>query len=161
MNSNYHWEAIMHERHNDLRRMMEMEIETMREILANMHQEEVSLVQKDKTAWSHVIQERSNLMEKLGDLREKRLSTTEDLKKIFFPQGNTETITFEEIIPCQGEESCDLLILRDQITALIDRLHLQHSRNEALFYLSNAELETSPAPKKQKNRIATLPPEEL
>jgi hypothetical protein len=158
MNSNYHWEAIMHERHNDLRRMMEMEIDTMREILANMHQEEVSLVQKDKATWSHVIQERSNLMEKLGDLREKRLSTTEELKKIFFPQGSVDTIAFEDIIPL---ENCDLLILRDQITALIDRLHLQHSRNEALFYLSNAELETIPAPKKQKNRIATLPPEEL
>jgi hypothetical protein len=141
------------EAHAGLQHNMQQEIETMREILANMHQEEVTLIQKDKHAWSQIMEERSHLLNQLNTIRKARLEATQKLESI--AGGPLETA-----LPFQDENSCETLFLHDQLLALIDRLNLQNSRNEALFHISNTQPHLLPEPLKPKTSIATIPPKE-
>ena len=132
---------------------MKREIETMREILANMHEEEMSLIRKDKNSWSLVMQKRTHLLAQLNDVRKVRLEATQKLESL--AGGN-----LEKSLLATDENSCETLFLRDQMLALIDRLNLQNSCNEALFYIFNAKLQPVPEPVKAKTSIATIPPKE-
>lgn len=151
------------ETHAELQQSMKQEIETMREILANMHQEELSLMSKDKTAWAHIMEERSKLIARLSDLRDLRLQATLKLQSLAFPQGGTDEIPLEKLLPAEEASSCETLFLRDQMMALLDRLNLQSNRNELLNNISERqEPALAPQPKKKKSKIsvATLPPKE-
>jgi hypothetical protein len=141
------------EAHAQLQQSMKREIETMREILANMHEEEMSLIRKDKHSWSLVMQKRTQLLAQLNDVRKVRLEATQKLESI---AGDS----LEKSLPATDENSCETLFLRDQMLALIDRLNLQNSCNEALFYIFNANLQPVPVPAKAKTSIATIPPKE-
>ena len=150
------------EMHEKLQQSMKKEIETMREVLANMHQEEQSLLINDKSSWSRVMEERSALILRLSDLREERLHTTEKLQLMAFPQGVPEDVPLEDLFPPQDLLSCETLTLRDQLMALVERLNLQSGRNEILFNLSQHPMREEPQvqPHKPKISIATLPPKE-
>ena len=157
---------IWKETHDQLQQSMKKEIETMREILANMHQEELSLISKDKTAWAHVMEERSKLIAQLSDLRDSRLQATQKLQSLAFPQGIPDEIPLDQLLPAEDAASCETLFLRDQMMALVERMNLQNNRNELLGNISERRESSQPAlqpvPKKKKNKIsiATLPPKE-
>jgi hypothetical protein len=147
------------ELHTKLQEVMKREIEMMRQLLANLHQEEMFIVRKDKTYWNQLMEERAALISQLSELREYRLSTTanlESMAKISYPN-----IPLEEVLPRNDENSWEILALRDQILALLDRMNLQSSRNEMLVQLELHQAHLEPLPeKKMKISIATLPPEE-
>ena len=159
-------QEIWKETHTVLQQSMKKEIETMREILANMHQEEASLISRDKTAWAQVMDERSKLLARLGDLRDTRLQATQKLQTLACPHGTSEEIPLENLLPMDDESSCETLFLRDQMMALLDRMNLQNNRNDLLSRISerpeSLQPQLQPQPKKRKNKIsvATLPPKE-
>jgi hypothetical protein len=159
-------QEVWRQTHAELQQSMKKEIETMREILANLHQEELSLMSKDKIAWAHVIEERAKLLSQLSDLRDSRLQTTLKLQSLAFPQGSPGDVPLEQLLPAEDASSCETLSLRDQMVALLDRLNLQSNRNELLSTISERH-EQAPVlqqeqPKKKKSKIsvATLPPKE-
>jgi len=158
---------IWAETHTQLQQSMKKEIEAMREILANMHQEELSLLLNDRKTWAQVMEERAALIARLSDLRDSRLLATEKLESLTFPQGKPEEVPLEQLLPPEDENSCETLFLRDQMVALIDRMNLQSNRNELLSNLSEShqrhpqpEMQAAPKAKKSKISIATLPPKE-
>lgn len=155
------------ETHTQLQQSMKKEIEAMREILANMHQEELSLLLNDRKTWAQVMEERAALIARLSNLRNSRLQATEKLEELAFPQGKPVEILLEQILPPEDATTCETLFLRDQMMALVDRMNLQSNRNELLSNLpenqqhpSQAEVQPTSKPKKGKISIATLPPKE-
>jgi hypothetical protein len=138
------------ETHTELQNLMKQEIEAMRNLLGNMHQEEVFILQKNQHYVKELMEERLHLISTLSLIRQNREDATEKLASMVdLPHSN-----LEELLPPENENSWEIISLRDQIAALLDRINLQSSRNEMLVHLEAYQ----PAPqKKKKISIATLP----
>lgn len=142
---------------------MQKEIHLMRELLSNMHQEEISLTMLDRSSWNVTMQERFPLIQSLSRLREKRDFITSKV-------GDGKIIPSEKNFPSNEEERCEILYLSDQIIALIEKMNLQQSKNINLFsryenfYLTPSSFSARPldaktpfVPIKYKAAIATIP----
>lgn len=92
---------------------LKREIELMRELLANLHEEELALLERNQRRWFEIMQIRSDQIVLLRDLRIERFS-----------------LALRERI----SEDCSLISLIDQMIALNERINLQNCRNEALFH---------------------------
>jgi len=144
--------------HTDLQNLMKKEIDTMRQLLSNLHQEEMLIVQKETSYLNQLMEERGHLIEQLSYLREDRIAATGILEAI---NNSYPNVPLEELLPLDNDNSCELLALRDQMLALLDRMNLQCSRNEMLTQLARHQAAPQPLPaKKAKISIATLPPED-
>lgn len=99
------------------------EIELMREVLSNLHQEELALLENDRKKWTAVMEQRSDHVLNLKQIRNERMSYA------------------EELLPVFEEGSCEILSKLDQIFALVDRMNLQNCRNEVLFEQSKQKQE--------------------
>lgn len=106
---------------------LKIEIELMRELLSNLHQEELALLENDKHRWAAVMGERSDHVLNLKEIRRKRIQATEELAKLSASLGK------KEILPLHEEASCEILSKLDQVFALLERINLQNCRNDALF----------------------------
>ncbi len=138
---------------------MRKEIEIMREILGNMHQEEYFLLSGDKVSRDHVVEERSLLLKRFNDIRQKRIFNTEALESLSFPNGDLEKVSLEECLLQSDENSCETLLLRDQLVAIFNRMTIQNSRNQLLCKLSQHQSlsASQPQPVKKKIIIETIP----
>lgn len=147
---------IWNETHDQLKVAMQKEIGIMREILGNMHQEEMSLLINDRASWNHVMQERSHLIERLSYLRVERLEATKKIEEMISPNDKTKKITLEDMLPTEDENSCEILSLRDQLMALMERINFQSCHNEALYHQVEHHLDLSYHP--QYNQIQAASP---
>lgn len=144
--------------HTDLQNLLKKEIDTMRQLLGNLHQEEMLIVQKETSYLNQLMEERGHLIEQLSYLRQDRIAATGVLEAV---NNSCPNVPLEELLPPDNENSCEVLALRDQMLALLDRMNLQCSRNEMLIHLANHQPAPQPLPaKKAKISIATLPPED-
>lgn len=117
--------------HNALRDNLESEIRLTRELLSNMHQEEVSLILQDPGTWNQVIQLRFQMLEKLGSLRTRRIETTQKIEKLV-STSSSKAPTLEEILPPGEEITAEILSMSDQLMALTERMNRQQSQNQRL-----------------------------
>lgn len=129
------------EAHIKLKISMQKEIGIMREILANMHSEELSLMLNDRGSWNYVMQERAQLVERLSYFRVARLEATKKIRELVHGQDPNSPATVDELLPAQEENSCEILSLRDQMMALMEKINFQNCRNEALFYQVEHQLD--------------------
>jgi len=113
--------------HLDLNASLEKEIHLMREILANLHQEELALLESDFQRFEEIMAERSDFILQLKQQRQARMDTTAILTKIAVEQQRLE------LLPPEEESSCEVLTKLDQLIALSERTNLQNCRNDALF----------------------------
>jgi hypothetical protein len=154
----------------ELKECMKKEIGLMREVLANMHQEEVALIMFDKSGWTRTLQERFPLMQDLSSLRLKRDETVKIMMNHFQMHHEEKKIPMEKIFPSNHEDSCEILYLSDQILALVARMNAQNTKNEVLTkkydlyapHVQNAfnEWTRDPFPsRKIKTSLATIPQE--
>ncbi len=107
-----HWEML----HSQLQEEMQREVYLMRELLSNMHQEEISLMLNDKGSLQQILQQRSFLLEKLSGLRINKLETLKEIEHI-----NPYFTTPLEINS-----------LGDQLSCLTEKVHRQTSSNQRL-----------------------------
>lgn len=112
-----------HTLHNYLKDGLEKEIRLTRELLSNMHQEEVSLMLSDPGCLNQILELRSQIVEKLSSLRLFRLETTQKIEKLVV------STALEEILPPSDEISTEILSLSDQLMALTERMNRQQSQN--------------------------------
>jgi flagellar biosynthesis/type III secretory pathway chaperone len=162
-------QKIWSETHGELKTSMQKEIDVMREILANMHQEEMSIVRHDKLAWDQIMRDRFLMIQRLSIFRTARMEATQKLETLASLDHQGKKVTIEQILPPSNEDSCEILLLLDQILALTVRMNRQNSRNETLFEQSQHSVENplslhyaDPASKistehKRKNSVATYP----
>ncbi len=113
-----------------LKLAMQKEVNLMRELLANMHQEEMSLLMNDAPNWQKVMEERSEMILRLSHLRKQR-----DQMAIQFQElSKYKSKKLFEILKAGDELSGEILSLLDQILALTERTNLQNCRNDFLFH---------------------------
>ncbi|NGX59958.1 MAG: hypothetical protein KR126chlam3_01118 [Chlamydiae bacterium] len=117
--------------HKTLNSSLKMEISMMREVLANLHQEELSLLENDHAAWAKVMCQRSEQIVLLRSHRFSRMDATVELTKC------AVLLEKKEMLPHNEESSCEILSKLDQLIALLDRINLQNCRNEVLFHQRN------------------------
>ncbi len=122
----------------------------MREILANMHQEELSLMLHDKSGWNKVMEERAQMVRRLGGLRIDRMQATAALQSIVGDGQKKEEPTLEKLLSQDEVASCEILSLRDQLTALTERMNSQNTRNQNLYHQVQYRLGPPPAPHPQR-----------
>jgi hypothetical protein len=116
------WNAL----HTQLQQTLQKEVSMMRELLANMHQEELSLLLNDHGTLSQLLHERTLLVDRLSSLRTTRLNTAEKIEKI------TGTQSPEQMFPLEEESSMEILSLRDQLMALTEQMNRQKNQNQYL-----------------------------
>lgn len=117
------------ERREQLKMIMKKEVSLMREVLANMHQEEYELL-GDGRNWQSLMKERAHLLERLGDLKTARQETREQLKELL-PFSKKE-LPIEQFLALDDEGYSEILLLQDQFSALLERTQFQNQRNTSL-----------------------------
>jgi FlgN protein len=122
--------------HEELRENLEKEIRLTRELLSNLHQEEVSLMLHDTGTLNQVLQVRSEMLERLSFLRLCRIKTTEKIEKIASPKNQHPSL--EEILPPLEENSSEILSLSDQLMALTEKMHRQDTQNQRIAALGDS-----------------------
>jgi hypothetical protein len=164
--------TLWNELREKLKMTMKKEVGMMREILANMHQEESSLLFGDQTCWEQVIKERSLLIERLGDLRRVRMEATHQLEEIAPFARKDKRVSLEQLLALDDEVYGQIMLMRDQISALLERINFQNSCNQHLLHqrehhvdlngrsFYNAPLEALDQKPKKKIGIATCDPED-
>src|SRR5271156_942422 len=101
--------------HEQLKEALQKEVNIMRELLANMHQEELSLLLNDQGSLHELLEQRSRIIERLSTLRMTRIEATEKIEKII---AHENTPTMESLLPFDEDASTQILSLREQLMAL-------------------------------------------
>jgi hypothetical protein len=127
--------------HAKLQAIMQQEMLALRELLANLHQEEFLMAKMDPLYWDQMMEERATLFAKLTELKQNR-----DVA-IRLLQPSHDQLPLKDLLPLTQTESWEILSLQDQILTLWDRMNLQVSRNHMLKQLQPQ--------KKHKIEIAT------
>lgn len=143
--------------HDRLRDSMQKEISVLRELLANLFQEEIFLSQRNSKGISLIQEDRSTLLKTLTALRKQRLAYTKQLKELSPSASSEKKLNLEKLLPSQHENTSQVLSLRDQMRALLEKMNAQKARNHHLLY-EGAYLEKrlELKPKKKKSAIATF-----
>lgn len=144
------WQAL----HVSLRDDLQREIYLTRELLSNMHQEEVSLMLHDAGSLHQILQQRSEMLEKLSAIRLHRQETTDKIEKI--ASVNHKHPSLEEILPPNDEMSTEILSLTDQLMALTEKIHRQHTQNQHLTEHPDHYPALQPSPEPRAKRKASL-----
>lgn len=126
MENSENWQTL----HSSLRDDLQKEIHLTRELLTNMHQEEVSLMLQDNGSLNLILQQRSQMLEKLSFLRLHRQEITEKIEKIVSIENKSPSL--DKVLPPNEEISTEILSLSDQLMALTERMNQQHSQNQRL-----------------------------
>jgi chromosome segregation ATPase len=146
------------ELHDGLRDGLQKEVHLTRELLSNLHQEEVSLMLHDSGSLNQIMQQRSHLLERLSVLRLQRLKMTRQIEEI--ASINNAHPTLEEILPPSEEISNEILSLSDQLSALNERMNRQHTQNQHLAEHPDRyhppQMQPEQARPKRKASIATF-----
>ncbi|HEY2810168.1 MAG TPA: hypothetical protein VGJ00_02105 [Rhabdochlamydiaceae bacterium] len=141
--------------HMELKETMQKEVHVMRELLANMHQEEISLMLNDQGSLQELLQQRSIIVERLSNLRTSRMDTTGKIEKIVAKENPP---TPERVLPTEEETSTEIFSLSDQLMALTEQMNRQKIQNQ---YLTDHPEHWHPAPAssaaraKKKASVAT------
>lgn len=130
---------------NCIEKEMEKEVYLMRELLSNMHQEEVSLMLQDKAALAATLDKRSSLLETLRFLRKNKQTMIKDL------QGATPYFS----------SSIEMDTLYEQLNVLSEKIHRQFTTNRKLTlhpdrYLPHLEYLHEKTKASQKTKVITL-----
>lgn len=149
-----------------LKLAMQKEVNLMRELLANLHQEELSLLMNDASGWQKVMNERSEMILRMSHLRKQR----DQIALQFKENAKHKSKKLFEILKAGDEVSGEILSLLDQILALTERTNLQNCRNDFLFHQELMPkntplhcpypppfLKSAPARAARKTQLATYP----
>lgn len=143
--------------HDQLIDSMQKEVAILRELLANLFQEEVFLSRKEPQNIFLIQEDRSTLLKTLSDLRKQRLVLTRKIQKLLFTKSLGKKLDLEQLLPDGDENTSQALSLREQMRTLFEKLGEQKERNHHLLQ-EGVYLNPTPAlkPKKKKSEIATF-----
>ncbi len=105
--------------HDVLVENLKKEVYLTRELLSNIHQEEVSLMLHDAGSLSQVLQQRASMLEKLSSLRSLRLETAHKIAHL-------------HSLHSTDLRSIEITSLNDQLAALTQRMNLQLSQTRRM-----------------------------
>lgn len=115
--------------------LMKREVSFMREVLSSMQREQMALMENNTEAVSLILQERESLMANVEKVRQDRLNAVQSLALHLKAQGEVRSseITLTALLENFGVDSCEILALRDQLLALLEKMNEQNARNNHLI----------------------------
>ncbi|MDR3624532.1 MAG: hypothetical protein P4L16_05280 [Chlamydiales bacterium] len=114
--------------------LLKREVILMREILANMLEEERAFIEKDPKALQNVMMRRDAPLQALMEVREERSEKLHELTSLLTPKESAKSaMNLCSLMEAKGLESFEVVLLQDQIVALIEKMSIQHSSNEHLM----------------------------
>lgn len=148
-NQSENWNLL----HLKLKSNMQQELSITRDLLGNMHQEELSLIIQDQPSWNRVMIHRSQMLERLKTLRLQRLETTQEIvKTLGLKDANCD---LEKLLPLNEEISYEIFNIRDQLIALTERMNHQQNLNHHLIENNHSMMsQAQRQPLTQKNSKA-------
>ena len=117
--------------HLELKTTMQKEISLLRELLANLHQEELSLMFQDQGTCNQLLEQRVGMLEHLSHIR---LLQDQTKSKLFSMVGiSSLNPDLNQILPDNEAISCEILSLKEQLLALHEKMNRQQFRNQHLI----------------------------
>jgi hypothetical protein len=106
--------------------LLKREVVLMREILSSLYEEEKALLEKNPKALQEVMLERDQPLQDLKDIREEISQKMRDLLfSLKFKTHLNDSISLIGFLEKNGFETCEIMILADQIVALIEKMNKQ------------------------------------
>ena len=141
-----------------LQLVMNREIVALREILANLQSEQHSLLVDDNATVQAALSMRGPLIEVMKHWRIKMIKEIKGLgEHLHLDMTNNKDLLLEEwmsmIVEIIGEDNCEILCLRDQILALVDKIDRQNRRNHFLMDLKVADRNNPYRATKQQSEV--------
>lgn len=153
---NYNPDANWEDLHTHLRDHLQEEVRLTRELLSNMHQEELSLILCDQGTLNQVLAQQFHLFERLSVLRLNRYKITLGIEKMVVEKKKTPSV--DELLPPAEEISTEILSLTDQLVCLTEHMSKKYGQNQNLSRRCDSsahfQLALQPRPKK-KASVAT------
>jgi hypothetical protein len=122
------WNAM----HEKLKESMKKEISALREILANMHQEKEFIIINDRPNLEKILSERADMLGRLTALQTERIEAIKHLSEVTLNKKEEPLPSLEQLLPPEDAESCETLLLQEQLTSLKAKIDLQSHENSIL-----------------------------
>lgn len=121
-----------------LKEVMGREIHIMRELLSNLHMEQESHLSNNPERLRTVLRQRECITGALGDSREERIQLIYELAAIAGKSVDEDgridqAKSLAVVMEYAGDESCEIMLLRDQMLALLEQLNTLSARNNYLI----------------------------
>ena len=125
-----------------LKNSMSSLVNVLRELLANMEEEQHAILIQNASAFQVIMNNRSSLLNVMNDCRSTMVEEIGKLQEMHpeIPIINNEQDRLLNLAKLAGEDNVELLTLRDQILALTEKMEHQNVSNNAL--LGNPVLES-------------------
>lgn len=121
---------------DELKELMEREIRVMRELLNNMQLEQEAHLNNATERLRSVLRQREPIVITLSEIRQERLDNLKQLTQLSgkeWPSSKDKEVEFVKSIEYAGQDCCDVILLRDQMLALLSRLKNLTERNNYLI----------------------------
>lgn len=117
---------------------LEKEVMLMRDILANMHEEQQAILNRDDSSMQDLMSRRKTFYLQLTDIRNHRIEAMEMLALLLLHKKNVdllfdENVGLEILLTASGVDSVEILSLREQMVALVEKMNQQICRNHDLL----------------------------
>ena len=121
-----------------LKSIMDAEIGIMREVLGSMLDEQEAILHNNTEALKKVLSERESCVFRMSEAREQRMEIVKELSKALGGEESRDgqmgkQVDLENLLNQADSDSLEILSLRDQILALIERMNTQNGRNSYLL----------------------------
>ncbi|MBJ7449005.1 MAG: flagellar export chaperone FlgN [Parachlamydiales bacterium] len=116
---------------------LDQEVKLMREVLANMHEEQQAILNRDEKTMEDVMSRRTVLYKNITSVRNERMQAMEQLAILLLSNKNADLLFDEKLglgvlLSARGVDSCEILNLRDQMVAIVEKMNQQICRNHDL-----------------------------
>lgn len=110
-------------------------VNVLREILANMEQEQQAILEQNAPFFHSIMINRSTLINSMHDCRKSMVQEIDKLKQSHpeCSEIDSEEEKLMALAQLTGVENIELLLLRDQILALMKNMEKQNMRNNILL----------------------------
>ncbi len=119
-----------------LKEVMGREIDVLRELLGSMYEEQQAHLQNNPSTIKSLLVQREKMLQTMAREREERLILVAKLYELLTGEDLDEQDEHESLDILReyaSSESCEILILRDQMLALIEQMTEQGTRNNYLI----------------------------
>lgn len=115
-------------------KLMSREVALSREILANLYEEEAALILHNDQALQRILSLRDQPLQELMEIREERIDKVKEFASLIFKKNQAidpekKENSSQSLLETIDVEECEVLVLRDQLITLIEKMNLQNCSN--------------------------------
>jgi len=123
---------------NQLHESMTHEVNILREILANMEEEQEAMFRNDPALAQVILERREKLVESMSTWRHQIFACVKKMAHLSKAPPPSDEVIMEKLADFVGYENYEILALRDQIIALAHRIDRQNDFNNLLIDIKSS-----------------------